>query len=716
MKHFRHFFQDIFALQQIIRNSIFAVLFLLVADPMAMAKEFPWNSTPQAKLRVVAGGVATLQGEKPAQWLGLEFEAAPGWKLYWRTPGDAGFPPTLTWDAPENITDAEIMWPVPERHIESSDNIKLQSFIYHGKFILPLKITPEDIAKPLQGKLDVQYATCKDICIPLDATFDIAVSPQGNDSIQLAGIKAALDKVPAANGSNGMTILETHYRSSQEVKPYLEILAKTPEGFSQDADILVETDAQLQFDKPEVEVLDGQRACFHIPIIPLMEGAALSETDNLRLTLINRGKAIETTVGHLKAEPESVEQASPKGWLAILGFALVGGLILNVMPCVLPVLSIKILSVLKHGGKDRGLVRASFLASAAGIIVSFLIIGGITVVLKAGGSAVGWGFHFQDPAFLIALVLILVIFANNMAGRIEIRLPGWLSDSVVTMTPHHHSLIGDFMTGVLATVLATPCTAPFVGTAVSFALSQGPVQIFGVFTAMGVGLALPYLLFSIFPQLATKLPKPGIWMQHVKYFFAVLLGLTAFWLLWVLMDTLGIQSAVVVFLSALLVKFFVERRYRVLKHPLVWVPLLGMSLVVAFTIPLKVAERDMARQEMVAQVWQPFDEQKIPSLVAAGQVVFVDVTADWCITCKFNKFLVLDRADVMERFEEQGVIAMRADITKPNKVAMDFMKRHGRYGIPFNIVYGPGAPEGLPLSELLTVPDVFAALKKASGG
>lgn len=697
------------------------ILFLgiaLIFPIHAMAGETAWSDTPHAKLRIVTAGLGAMPSEPTeAYWLGVDFSAEPGWKLYWRTPGDAGFPPSLAWDGLKNIKQFNIAWPSPKRSIESAEGIEIESFTYEGKFLLPLMVVPHNKKEGVSGKVSIQYAACKDICIPLFASFDITVSSEEKDPTQWERIQTALTKVPQPNGTEGLKITGAKYFSAPNGEHYIEAEATSSSGFSTNPDLFVESEASFQFRQPKVTFSEQNRkAQFLIQAIPLTADLGIQQQDMLRLTLVDAEKAVETTVNGLTANPMPVSTESlVKQWLVIIGLALLGGLILNIMPCVLPVLSMKILSVLKHGGGYGHHVRSSFLASAAGIISSFFVIGVVTVLLKAGGKTVGWGFHFQDPPFLIALVVILVLFAANLAGRFEIRLPTWLSDTVLKMEPHHHNLTGDFLTGVLATILATPCTAPFLGTAISFALSRGTAEILIIFTLMGLGLALPYLACAMVPRFATRLPKPGMWMVRVKYGLAVLLALTALWLLWILSHTLGIKAATAVFLATLLVKFAIEQQYPLLRHGLVRALLVVCTLAIAFAVPLNVAERDRKQQESIMEMWQPFDENAISPLVSSGKVVFVDVTADWCLTCKFNKIFVLDRPDTMLAFKRLGIVAMRADITVPNQAVLDYLERHGRYGIPFNIVYGPGAPDGVLLGELLSSKDVMAAIHKAAG-
>jgi suppressor for copper-sensitivity B len=326
---------------------------------------------------------------------------------------------------------------------------------------------------------------------------------------------------------------------------------------------------------------------------------------------------------------------------------------------VLPVLALKTLSFIKHGGGTAPGVRLSFLATSAGILFSFLVMAGIIISLKELGMSVGWGVQFQQPVFLIFLIAILLAFSASLWGFFEIPLPRFLADRL-NWTQGHGNLFKDFLSGAFATLLATPCTAPFLGTAVGFALAAGAGEVLTIFMALGVGLAAPYLLIAAAPKLATYLPKPGNWMHMVKRVMALALALTAAWLIFVL-----------------------------------------------------AVETNQASDKDAA--WMDFDRAKIAEFIAQDKIVFVDVTAEWCLTCKANKKFALETEDVKARFAALNVIKMKADWTKPDPVIGVFLKDYGRFGIPFNIIYSKTKPEGVILPELLTKQAVTDALDKAIG-
>lgn len=439
----------------------------------------------------------------------------------------------------------------------------------------------------------------------------------------------------------------------------------------------------------------------------------------------------------------------------MLGTAFLGGLILNLMPCVLPVLSLKLVTVVGHGGSEQRQVRFGFIASAAGILVSFLALALIAFGLQQGGLQVGWGMQFQQPVFLTGMILLLTLFAANLWGWFEIGLPGWLADFGFRVSggassapmeaasaeseagpesapPHRsHSMVGHFGTGVFATLLATPCSAPFVGTALSFALSRGRVEeIVAIFLAMGVGLALPYLLVALFPGIATRMPKPGAWMVILRRALGFALLATSLWLGSVLAAQRGMPAALTVggLMAGVLALLWLRHRFSTL-----WLRL-GMSALavglaaLTFLAPGVPSEEGgyvlrtgsgsgsgsaRASAEDARISWRAFEPDRVSALVADGKVVLIDVTADWCITCKVNKRFVLDRDSVTGRLQQEGVVAMQADWTTADPEISAYLASYGRYGIPFNIVHGPGAPEGVVLPELLTESVVLEALDRA---
>jgi suppressor for copper-sensitivity B len=409
---------------------------------------------------------------------------------------------------------------------------------------------------------------------------------------------------------------------------------------------------------------------------------------------------------------KQAETASETSLFMLLVIALLGGLVLNFMPCVLPVLSLKVMSLIKQSKKDHlSHAKIGFFLTGLGIITSFLLLACLTIVLKESGEAFGWGIHFQNPHFLLFVFLVLVAFTASLWGVFEIDLPAGLGNFFVSHEGKGH--VKDFLSGVFATLLATPCSAPFVGTALSFALSRDPSDILLVFLCLGLGFASPYFLVASLPPRFIILPKPGAWMVWTQKILGIFLALTALWIGWVLSFHLSLWTlgASTLLALAALSLFWIKH------HTRPSLPAWGLALplfAVAWGLSWVALAPSTEKATTQAQIWQPFSAEEIPTLVKQGKVVFVDVTAEWCVTCAVNKQLVLTTSNIETLLTAPNTIAMRANWTKQDGAITDFLQKYGRYGIPFNIVFGPGAPEGIPLPEILTASAVEEALQKAT--
>ncbi|MGY8992825.1 MAG: protein-disulfide reductase DsbD family protein, partial [Rhodospirillales bacterium] len=377
-------------------------------------------------------------------------------------------------------------------------------------------------------------------------------------------------------------------------------------------------------------------------------------------------------------------------------------------------LSLKLLAVVGHGSRDRRDIRAGFIASSAGIVATFLALAIGLASLKASGSAIGWGIQFQQPLFLVVMVVVLTLFACNLWGYFDINLSPTVAKAAARTRPSR-GLGGHFMTGAFATILATPCSAPFLGTAIGFALSRGTGEIMAVFFCLGLGLALPYLAVAAFPRLATWLPQPGRWMVVLRRILGVSLATTAVWLISVLAAQVGATAGglVALFMAAIIVILAQTFRWPQRRHlsSAAVVVLVSAALFTPFWMP---GDKMEYRQPAADTVWQPFDELAIAGLVASGKVILVDITADWCLTCTVNKAVVLERGAIRERLGGDSIVAMQGDWTRPDAAIARYLAQFGRYGIPFNVVYGPRAPQGIPLPEVLTTYTVASSLDAAA--
>ena len=628
-------------------------------------------TTEQSAARLLSAvtGVGALQTLP----LGVDITLKPGWKTYWRSPGDAGFPPQLTIDGSTNVAKAELAYPTPHRFALFG----LQTFGYKDRVVYPLAVTPERAGEPVKLRAHLRYLVCAEVCIPYDAdlALDLPAGPATpSDQAPLLNRFSAM--VPSSGPAAGLGLENVSIAAG----PKLVIEATSAGAGFTAPDAIVEGPQSLIFEKPEVALSDGGRHATLIVPITVSKDSTTPASGSVTLTLTDGERGLEHTLtisslspGPLMAGPAAEPlpaAAAPVSLLLILGVAVLGGIILNVMPCVLPVLVLKLTAVLGHAGGEDRQVRVSFLATAAGIGATFLVLAASLSGLKLAGHAIGWGIQFQQPVFLGVLAVLCIVFAANLWGWFEVPLPSLAGDLALAADrrTQRHRTLGAFLTGVFATILATPCSAPFVGTAIGFALARGTGDIFAIFLAMAVGLALPYLAVAAMPGLATRLPSPGRWMIWLKKLLGVSMAATAAWLVWILAGQAG---------------------------------LLQPSVQLADSGPVQ---------------WQRFDESEISTLVASGKTVFIDVTADWCLTCKANKTLVLDEPPVSTALSADHTVSMVADWTRPNPAISAYLAKFGRYGIPLNVVYGPKAPQGIPLPEICSAEVILAALKQAAGG
>jgi suppressor for copper-sensitivity B len=724
--------------------AIFIPMKAMSAEPSTSASD--WATTRIADIRLVSAAAGA--GSAASVPLGLQFKLAEGWKIYWRSPGDAGFPPDLEIKTAENLRHLVWQWPVPQRF----SLFGLESYGYHDEVVFPITAHLSEPGEPLTIDAVVHALVCSEICVPLDAalSFTLPAGPAGPTAFTQL-VSRYRSRVPGGASGIGLSVAKIDTVGSPEPHSIaVTVASDQPLGAP---DVFIEAETGYTFDKPVLEFSPDRRSA------TLTLSASRPKTGSLQalpvtLTVVDGDRFFETKAivgtgfstvagSNSSAGDAPLSMTSFEVWVTMVGIGLLGGLILNLMPCVLPVLSLKLLGVLRYGGVERRLIRRGFLASAAGIVSCFLLLAAGTILLKQAGHAVGWGIQFQQPLFLAAMIVLLAGFAANLFGWLEIPLPAFLGRlgalGPVVGTPsniqtnsqaksqgdgggYSHSLLGHFLTGAFVALLATPCSAPFLGTALGFALARGPVEILAIFITLGVGLALPYLLVAARPGLVRMLPRPGRWMDHMRVVLGIGLLVTAIWLLSVIAVQLGtvwlVAMTTLLAAAGLLLALWKGRS--------TWIaPTLSGGLALAVLMIGGLAEHrpqpandvsiKTARLSHTEVAWINFEPANLASLVGEGRVVFVDVTADWCLTCKVNRSLVLDQSEVTDRLNGTDVVAMRADWTKPDARIAAYLASFGRYGIPFNAAYGPEAPQGIALPELLTDTVVLDALEKAAG-
>jgi suppressor for copper-sensitivity B len=452
----------------------------------AQAAASAWAEGDQARLRLISASDAV--GSERAVTLGLHIQLKPTWKIYWRSPGDAGLPPQLDWSGSSNLASAEMRWPVPHRFTLFG----LDTFGYEGEVVLPLMLRLNKPGEAADLKAKIRYLVCDpQICVPAEAALALTL-PAGPaaPAAEAELIQRFTEEVPGDGRDSGLRLASVTVGRVGN-RPGLIVEAEAEPPFAK-PDVIVEGPESLSFRAPKVTLMDGgRRARLEVPTETQQANAPGLAGLPLTLTLYDGKRGLEAAV-----KPAAATPVGAPILLVMLGFAFIGGLILNFMPCVLPVLALKLLGVVGQGGRERAAIRASFLASAAGILFSFLVLAAALIFLKSAGAVVGWGIQFQQPLFLAVLTLILVLFAGNLFGLFEIPLPSWAGGIAQgSGNPHHgNSIAGAFAAGAFATLLATPCSAPFLGTALGFAFSRGPGGNFADLRDARLGLAAPWIL------------------------------------------------------------------------------------------------------------------------------------------------------------------------------------------------------------------------------
>ena len=657
----------------------------LLWQSMGLASDTGWLTSPQndhARVRLQADRSTADQTR-----ILLDVELESGWKTYWHSPGEGGIAPQILWDEP--VGDFQWRWPAP-RHFEVAG---LSTQGYQGEVRFPLSLN-YPAGQSLNGTL--RLSTCSNVCILTDFPFTLAVdgqTPAGFDFGWAKAISNLPQQLPAD------TRVELGYQHNQ-----LQLRAERAEGWQSPA-LFIEALEGAEFGKPALEV-EGNTLIARVPVSDGWQGDAPDLRGQSLGLLLTSGEQAWQTKGSIGKALVLPAPSQPLLWL--LGAALLGGLILNLMPCVLPVLALKLGSVLQHQHREQGIVRKQFLAASAGIIASFWVLAAMSSLLRATQGAVGWGIQFQSAGFIGLMVLVPLLFCANLLGLFELRLPSNLNTRLATSGGN--GLGGHFLQGSFATLLATPCSAPFLGTAVAFALAAPLGQLWLIFTALGIGMSLPWLLVAALPRLALWLPKPGRWMGRLRILLGLMMLGSSLWLASLLGNHLG-NMQVYWLMAAMLLALLIGIiwRYGMRGFTLA----LSLSTLVGAALLLGGAFTAQGTGNVDRVVWQPLSERAITDALAQNKRVFVDVTADWCVTCKANKYNVLLRDEVQNALSAPDVVALRGDWSKPDETIAAFLRQRGAAAVPFNQIYGPGLPQGEILSPLLDKADLLTLLNQA---
>ncbi|WP_315743209.1 MULTISPECIES: protein-disulfide reductase DsbD family protein [unclassified Bradyrhizobium] len=672
---------------------------------VAVAGRLPQQAEVDARLLI---GDATAEGSTAAAWAGLDVRLAPGWHTYWRSAGDAGAPPEFDWSGSRNVADVSVEWPAPRRFSEQD----IDTFGYVDHVLFPLRVRLQDGSAPAHLALKAVLYVCSEICTQQEANLQADISPTSSQPDNQAQIDAWRQRVPRETSP---TLSITSLRLERQPSPQLRLEVHASPSLSA-PDVFIDGDVAVSGGRVQASRRAESDVSLTLPVLGLDQAKPYAK---LRVTLVDGDRSLEAVVPDEAAKSPSDSTAigakpTPAGrsasiW-AILGIALLGGFILNFMPCVFPVLSLKLVSLVDHGHPDSGSPRSAFLATAVGIVASFGVLAATLSILKASGSEVGWGLQFQQPAFLITMIVVLAAFGANLLGLFEITLPFWITGRIGnagmgrTATAH-------VFNGFVMTLLATPCSAPFVGTAVTFALSQQAPQIMLVFTGLGLGMALPYLSLAAAPGLAALFPRPGRWMLTLRALAAAAMLATALWLLTILAEISGPTSAALLAITLLsLVTVLAARRFQMRRA----MGAAGVAVMLGLAVMAATRITEPAATAAAREIaWQPLVPADIATQVRAGRTVFVDIGAAWCVTCKVNEKLVIDSSAVRHRLTTD-VVPVKADWTTPNEAISAYLRSYDRYGLPFNAVFGPKAPTGILLPELLTQKLVLDAIDTAS--
>jgi|CXWL01.1.fsa_nt_gi thiol:disulfide interchange protein DsbD len=706
---------------------------LLALPLLALAAESQAVKKSSVRAQLVTDAAAITPGQPFTVALRLQHD--PHWHSYWMAAG-TGYPTAITWTLPEGFTAGAIQWPTP--HVVKDLAGKITGNGYENEVFLLVEITPSktlDADTNIKLEAVAEWLMCETVCMPGDAKLAISlrVGAAQADAKWTGPLAAARAQLPVA--STGWDITASH-----DVAKLTLRLTPRPGTTHQPAGLhFFAADGFTDYTQKNTVTQDNGTLVITAPLDAAADKATkrltgvLASANGWAAGLGYGGLAIDVpltnsqqqsavssqpTAGSQLSALSSQPQTAPGSLPGTLLLAFVGGLILNLMPCVFPVLGIKILGFVNQSGNDRKKITAHGLVFALGVLLSFWALAGVLLVLRAGGSQLGWGFQLQSPAFVFGMASFLLLFALNLSGLFEIGLSATGVGGSLQMK---EGFSGSFFTGALATLVATPCSAPFLAPALGAALSLSALESVLVFTAIAVGLALPYLLLSMFPQAVKLLPKPGAWMETFKQFMAFPLYATIGWLLWVLAgQTKDDDNALLLiafgFVLVAMAAWAYGRFGQAYGQP--GKQLIGRICAAAllagglFTGWPKTAEAAPAGSYQVT--WGKWSPEAIAAAQAAGHYVYVDFTARWCATCQTNKAAVFHSDAVLAALAKDKVVLLKADWTNRDPQITAELARWNRSAVPFNLIYAPGKTEPVILPELLSPDRVLEAFASVS--
>ncbi len=684
------------------------------AAPLSALAAAAAVTTEQVRAELVAHAPEGVTPGKPL-WLGLLIDHQPHWHTYWKNPGDSGLPTTLAWQLPAGVTAGDIAWPTPQKIAVGP----LMNYGYEGQLLLPVPVTVSSsfTGHALDIQLRAQWLVCKDVCIPQQGEFALSIPVQASTvmhSATFAAAQAALPQ-PAAAAQAYAELVD----AAKTLRVTVSGLPAALQG--RELAFFAETSGVVEHAARVAARWDGGTWQAQVPISaqrfasPAQMQAVLAAPGAVAGVQVDFAIAgawpalvapVAAADSNVVPDVREAPTAPALGLLAALAFALIGGALLNLMPCVFPILSLKLLGFAGHAHSRRALL-AGGLAYSAGVVLSFVALAALLLVLRAGGEQIGWGFQLQSPLFIAALAVLFTLIALNLAGLFEF---GMLLPSGLASMRLRHPLADSALTGVLAVAVASPCTAPFMGVALGLAFTLPPAQALSLFAALGVGMALPYLAASAWPGLARAMPKPGAWMATFKTAMAFPMLATVVWLAWVLGQQTG-NDGVAALLAVLVALAFAlwawgridSGHFARVAWSATGVVLLGA--VLAWALPSWREAHAAAPTSPVGTAdarWQPWSSERVAALNAEGRAVFVDFTAAWCVTCQVNKRTTLGNAAVLADFDARRVALLRADWTRRDAAISAELARLGRNGVPVYAIYKPGQALPTLLPELLS--------------
>jgi thiol:disulfide interchange protein DsbD len=641
---------------------------------------------------------------------GVLLRVAPGWHTYWKYSGDAGLPTEIKWNLPPGWKVGEIQWPIP---LKTNDPGDIQTYGYQDELLLMQEITPPskiDIS-PVKLSAQVDWLVCERICIPGNAKLELELPTSTTAEPKNSELFARYRRLVPQKFPDGKTATVNWTRTGNDL--LLKITSDQIANYQNIDFFPAPQGNETVVGHPTVTSRSANQVTFKIPIeSPDKNVSALPGV----IVFSKSPNGNDRTGWELAAEQAAATSnqiAQPSRSLAtFLLFGFIGGFILNLMPCVLPVISLKIFGFIKQAGQSRARIFRSGVAFTAGIFVWFMALAILLVALKGAGRDVTWGgFQFTNAYFVLALSVIVLIFALNLFGVFEISLPQSLQRGMLASGDRTDDF-GSFFQGVFATVLATPCTAPFLGTALGFAFSQSAVVILAMFAAVAAGMSAPYLLLSAQPAWMRFLPQPGPWMVHVKQFMGFLLIATLLFLLYVLGAQRGLDGAIwascfllIVAIACWMKGAFILPTTSGAKRAVVVLLMLLLLLgsgVYFIGDKFQSSKIEIAETSASSGGWQSFTPERLQTERDAGHAVFVDFTAAWCLTCKFNEKAVLETSDVRDAFQRHAVVKLKADWTNGDPQITKLLQQFGRPGVPLYVLYPGKSHEPIVFPELLT--------------